>query len=284
MAGLTPFQFSSNLLQNQAALGKSGGPLGALVGGVVGGLANVATGGLFSDIYQTMASWYEMWVNPAKIIIQSRYIQTRQQTAGSIVTFHFRQDVKVIQVSGVVGWIQIQSDVQSVQTSMFNLLKGDTKGLVRSLDNLYGSFKQGLNLENNRAKLGIQLNKWNPSNPVGLKLKGGRHGNTTNNSPRMFMQRLKDLADQPMYYYDDAGLEHYNIKYIKMYTKQFPTGVIAEGYFQDFEVPEAETDTQTINYSFTFIAENMKPITIAQRVPGMFTGSTNLIGDVIRTF
>ena len=275
MSQLTPFQFSSNKLQTKASLGGSStNPLGNLISGSIGNILGETT--------QTMSSWYEMWINPAKIDIQDRYIQTRQHTAGGIVTWHYRQDVKVIDVEGQVGWIQIQSEAQSVQSNSFNLLKGDTRGFKQSLKNLAGSFNQGVNLETNRRKISLQLNKWNPSSPFGLKLNSGRHSNSTNNSPRLFLQRLKDLADEPMYYFDDSGLEHHNVKYIKMYTKQFPNGIIAEGYFTEFKVPETSDDSQTVNYSFNFIAENMKPVTITQRVAGMFTGSTNLIGDAVR--
>jgi hypothetical protein len=275
MAGLklTPFQFSSNLLQNQGSIGKFAKPFG-----------NIVSGGIAGDTYQTAASWYEMWINPTRIQIEDRYIQNRTHTAGSIVTFHYRQDVKTLTCDGSVGWVQIQSDSDSVQSNTFNLLRGDTRGFKQSLDQTYGSFKTGVNNEVNQRRVQLQINKWNPSQPFAQKLAAGSHGNKLNNSPRKFLQRLKDLADQPPYYTDDQGLEHYNVKYIKMYTKQFPTGVICEGYFTDFSVPESAEDAQTVQYSFTYIIENMKPVTIVQRVAGMYTGTANIVNGILGAF
>jgi hypothetical protein len=108
--------------------------------------------------------------------------------------------------------------------------------------------------------------------------------NKLNNSPRKFLQRLRDIADEPMYYIDDEGCEHYNIKYIKIFTKQYPYGVICEGWFRSFEVPESADDLQTISYAFEFVVENMKPDTILQRVAGMFSGIGSAAGGVAGLF
>lgn len=270
MAGLTPFLFSSNMLQQQTLQGT----------GLMGNLTNLITKGLLNDTTQTVMSWYEMWINPASITINDRYIQTRQHTAGSIVTFHYRQDVKVLSIEGAVGWVQIESTSQNAQTGAFNLLKGDTKSIKKGLRDTYGSYQQ--NGVTDPAKLRAQLNSWNPSNSEGIRLKSGRHANNTNNSPRIFLQRLKDLADQPAYYYDNFGQEHYNVKYIKMYTKQYPNGAIIEGYFTTFQIPETKDDSQTVHYSFEYIVENLRPITVTQRIPGMYSSSTNLIGGATK--
>jgi hypothetical protein len=265
MAGLTPFQFSSNMLQSNTSLSKFTKTSQSFPGK-----------SLLEDTFQTLASWYEMWVNPTKVSIQDRYIQNRMHTAGSIVTFHYRQDVKVMVVSGFIGWVQIQSDLDGLQNGLFNLLKGDTSQIKRSMSSAYSSFTNPQNRRQSNRRVTSSLSRTLP--------RVGMHGNKLNNSPRRFLQRLKDLADQPMYYYDSTGLEHYNVKYIKMYTKQFPTGVICEGYFTDFTVPETSDDSQTIQYDFTFIIENMKPITILQKLAGMFTGSTNVLGSAAGLF
>ena len=108
--------------------------------------------------------------------------------------------------------------------------------------------------------------------------------NSQKNSPRVFMKRLREVADDPMYFIGTDGVEHYNTKYIKIYTKQYPGGVICEGYYTKFDVPESGDDPQTINYSFEFVVESLKPITLLQKVMGMFGGKTgSLIGGSIRS-
>lgn len=92
----------------------------------------------------------------------------------------------------------------------------------------------------------------------------------TQNSPRIFLKRLRDIANEPMYFVDWGGVEHYNAKYIKIFTKQYPDGVICEGYFTNFNIPETGEDAQTIEYSFQFIIESMKSVKALQNMAGMF--------------
>jgi len=230
---------------------------------------NTSNLGLVGDAAQTMLSWYEMWVNPESVKISTQYRQTTQHTAGSIVTYHYRKDLMQLSVTGYVGWIQTQSDIESMQSAMFSLMRG-TKAFKQqmggALTGLGDSLKRGLTLQNNAR---------NPDN-----LRSGSRINKLNNSPRKFLQRLRDLADEPMYYLDSEGNEHYNIKYIKMFTKQYPNGIICEGWFRNFDVPESAQDAQTIQYQFEFIIENMKPVTILQRVAGMFSGVGSVAGGI----
>jgi hypothetical protein len=86
-----------------------------------------------------------------------------------------------------------------------------------------------------------------------------------------------------MYYIDKNGIEHYNTKYIKIFTKQYPDGLICEGYFTSFNVPEASDDAQTVSYNFEFVIENVKPVTLIQRMVGMFAGHGSLLGDMARS-
>ena len=102
------------------------------------------------------------------------------------------------------------------------------------------------------------------------------------NSPRVFLQRLRDIADEPMYFIDLKGVEHYNIKYIKLYTKQYPNGVVCEGYFTSFNVPEEGSDVQTVKYDFEFTIESLKPMTFFQKMAGMYGAKGNVIGSTIR--
>lgn len=110
-------------------------------------------------------------------------------------------------------------------------------------------------------------------------LKSG-HSNRINNSPSLFLSRLKETADEPMYYIDKDGVDHYNPKYIKMFTKQFPDGVIYEGYFQSFNITETP-DFETVTYDFRFVAEKKTPVTFLQRVLGMYSGYTSVAGDAL---
>jgi len=108
--------------------------------------------------------------------------------------------------------------------------------------------------------------------------------NSQKNSPRVFMKRIREVADDPMYFIGTDGVEHYNTKYIKIYTKQYPGGVICEGYYTKFDVPESGDDPQTINYSFEFTVESLKSITALQKVIGMYGGKTgSLVGSSMRS-
>jgi hypothetical protein len=169
MAGLTPFLFSSNMLQQTVLQGTNS----------FNNITSLLTNGLVNDNNQNTSSWYEMWINPASISIQDRYIQNRQHTAGSIVTFHYRQDVKVVSVEGAVGWVQIESSAQNSETGAFNLLKGDTRNIRKSLRDNYTSYTTNGVVDQNKLK--TLLNQWNPSNSQGIRPKSGRHGNNIDN-------------------------------------------------------------------------------------------------------
>lgn len=99
----------------------------------------------------------------------------------------------------------------------------------------------------------------------------GLTSNSSDNSPRIFLKRLRDLAEDPAYYLGTDGVEHYNIKYIKIYTKQYPQGVQCEGYFTKFDVPESGDDAQTITYNFDFTIESLSAITDMKNILGMFS-------------
>ncbi|HRZ18866.1 MAG TPA: hypothetical protein P5136_02305 [Methanofastidiosum sp.] len=221
--GFTPFQFSSRHLQMSTT------QLGGLVpDNPISSLLNEAT------------TWYEMWINPEKVNLSRSYQNKRVHTAGSIVTYHYRPEVTIMSISGVVGWIALNP--QQEDTSVFTQV----------------------------TNLGKAINK--------------NSTETNKNSPRVFMKRIKDVADDPMYFLGTDGVEHYNTKYIKIYTKQYPSGIVCEGYFTKFEVPESGEDAQTINYTFEFVVEIMRPITELQKVSGMFGGmGGNVAGSTIRS-
>ena len=73
-----------------------------------------------------------------------------------------------------------------------------------------------------------------------------------------------------MYFLNFNIIEHYNTKYIKIYTKQYPDGMICEGYYTKFDVPEEGEDAQTINYSFEFTVESIYSVASQTEMVGMF--------------
>lgn len=217
--GFTPFQFSSRKTQiNTTQLG------GLIPNNPISGLLNESM------------SWYEMWINPEKININRGYIVKKTQTAGAVVSYHYRPDVETMTVSGVIGWIGVGPQEEEANAMGFKS-PDSAKEFYKVWS--YDKFKK------DPAK---------------------------NNSPMIFLKRLKGIADEPMYFVGTDGVEHYNTKYIKIYTKQFPTGIVCEGYFTKFTVPESGEDVQTINYDFEFVIETKKTITALQRMAGMWGG------------
>ena len=101
---LTPFQFSSSKMQADTLL------------------ANNLPNSVATDLALTMLAWHEMWVNPEKITMNDKYINTGpQHTAGSIVTQHFRQDVTMMSVSGEVGYVAVQSQIEEAAATVVTL-------------------------------------------------------------------------------------------------------------------------------------------------------------------
>ena len=212
MAGLTPCQFSSNKMQNARSILGLGDPNND----------STITGGnsIIGDTASTMTSWYEMWINPEKVIIKRPYQQKATHTAGAIVTYHYRPDTLKLSVTGCVGWIAINPQEEKT--------------------NLVATFL------------------------------GSSTTNISQNSPRVFLSRLRNIADEPMYFIGLDGVEHYNTKFIKIYTKQYPNGVVCEGYFTSFNIPEDGNDVQTVNYDFEFTIESLKPMSFFQKMAGMW--------------
>jgi len=260
MGGFTPFQFSSKMLQERTTSGLLGG---------------ISIGGDAATLLHSAFSWYEMWINPEKVDISTSYIQKPQQTAGSIVTFHYRQDNPSMSVSGKCGWIQLesQSDIDAG-----GLIKIKTPG-VEDYATGEGPFED---------KWDVNIDKREALRRAGIGSKPPQPGasDNTDNSPRKFLERLKSIADEPPYYVDYNGIDHYNIKFIKMYTKQFPKGVICEGYYKTFNIPETSADAQTIDYNFIFTIERVLPISFFEQALGMFglgSSQKQAIGSMLRS-
>jgi hypothetical protein len=190
-----------------------------------------------SNLQNESTSWYEMWINPEKVTITRDYIQKRQHTAAAIITYHYRPEVYKMRVEGVCGWIAINPQSES-----------QTKTI-------------GFSGTNSLKYYNMVAAKKIPVNPP------------QSGSPRVFLGRIRALAEEPMYYVDQDGLEHYNTKFIKIYTKQYPDGMICEGYFTKFEIPESGEDPQTVSYSFDYIIESMQSVEEQKSMLGMFSTS-----------
>lgn len=200
-----------------------------------------------SDLMNESMSWYEMWINPERIAISRQMIQKKTHTAGSVVTYHFRPELETMRVSGVCGWIAINPQSEEKPRSL--------------------GFKSP------------------PSAKEFYKIWGSTADTAKNNSPRVFLKRLRDMAESPMYFVDLKGVEHYNTKYIKIFTKQYPYGIVCEGYYVKFDVPESGDDVQTINYEFEFVIERKVSISSLQRMAGMWGNakSRSALGRSIRS-
>ncbi len=247
MAGFTPFQFSSRRLQMETSsslLGKA-----------------LTLGGALESPFNDLFSWYEMWVNPQSLNMQYDFLQNSQYTANSVVTYHYGRGLVKMSAKGVCGWILKQSDLGALK-------EAGMKGIF-SLD--FSSAKEQASGIMNQAL-----------SPIKNFSTFGGGTSSLNNSPRQFLERLQDIANQPMYFVDGDGIEHYNTKYIKIFTKRYPEGVICEGYYTSFEIPESADDAQTISYSFNFTVENIKPISLITRTLGMFSSAGSGVGGIAR--
>jgi len=249
MAGLTPFQFSSGKRQYEVLLGLKP--------------TNTAAG-ILADSITDLIGWYEMWINPSTMNKQSKFKQTQQHTAGAIVNFFYRPEYTVMSCQGKVGWLRIHSVLEEAQSNAIsNLLKGDLSLTdSQSGKSAITSAKEELNK--------VSTTPWNMKSS---------HSNRFNNSPLQFLKRLQGMALDPMYYIDNEGVEHYNPKYIKCFTQEYPDGVIYRGYFDNFVVDENVENGETIAYSFVFVIQSETPVTLVQRVLGAYAGFGSAVGD-----
>lgn len=254
MAGFTPFQFSSKMLQEKTTSGILGG---------------ISIGGDVAEALHGAFSWYEMWINPEKVIINTNFIQKPQHTAGSIVTYHYRQDNPQMQVSGYCGWVKIESQEEHNSA----IIKVKKTGTAHELYT-QGVFGKGWEFDANKKAF---------TKPQTSESRLGK-SNNTDNSPRKFLNRLKSIADEPMYFVDYNGIEHYNTKLIKIFTKQYPTGLICEGYYTNFNIPEEAADPQTIRYEFNFTIERTTPVTenVILSMFGLNSQKKQAIGRTLR--
>ena len=104
------------------------------------------------------------------------FLHKKENTAGSIVTFHYRPDVYKMKVSGVCGWIALNPQTDK-----------DTRSL---------GFVNPADVQRAKTIWSADRVRINPA---------------TRNSPRIFLERLRNIAEESMYFIDLNGIEHYNI-------------------------------------------------------------------------
>ena len=240
--GFIPFQFSSK--KHQTDVSSNGNSIMNISGIGAGGSGSGTT------VSSDARAWYEMWINPQKVELAREFIFKKEHTAGAIVSFHYRPDMITMRVSGVCGWIAINPQRE----------------------------KENLPLGFTGADAATKMAKIFPTDQSTQTL--ARIAN--NNSPRVFLSRLRNMAEEAMYFVDTDGIEHFNPKYIKIYTKQYPDGVVCEGYYKDFHVPESGEDAQTIEYSFEFMIERLIPVEELKSMNGMFNSVKGFVNQNIK--
>ena len=251
MAGLLPFQFSSGKRQYEVSAG-------------IETTSVLASLGL--DAVIDVIGWYEMWINPHSLQEQNAFRQTQQHTAGAIITQFFRPENTVINCSGKCGWVRIHSIVEELKSGMISAAINSKISTKDVLHQAKDSIKEAV------ADYGAL--PWNQKSS---------HANRFNNSPLLFLKRLQSMALEPMYYIDDEGVEHFNPKYIKCFTKKHPDGVIYQGFFNTFNIQEDVDLGETLAYEFSFTIEKETPVTLVQRILGAYAGFGSAIGDTIAT-
>jgi hypothetical protein len=188
---------------------------------------------LFTSVHELNETgrWFQMYINPTELAFTNTPMQSVTHTKGAVATTHWRNDLVKITAKGASGWILKESMVQSItQDLIHDVINGGDA--VKTLKK-YG-----------QTILNVPQSSFN--------LSGFNNANTT---ARSFLKSLTDIALEDMYFTDNDGIEYYNQKKILVYTKQFPLGLIINGYFTNFVVPETAQDGQVINYSFNFTSE-----------------------------
>ncbi len=194
--------------------------------------------------------WFEMYINPEAIGLSTKIIQVKTHTKRAIVTTHWRNDHQDMRASGKSGWILKPSILQqSIQDGIHDILHPNASATSNlSLKDYAKKFPDQITQDiNNITSKNPNIGKLNLLNtkPLNLTI-----------TPRDFVNNLKQIALEDMFYIDQNQIEHYNSKKIQIYTKTFPLGVTLNGYFTDFNIPEKADDSQVISYDFSFVTES----------------------------
>ena len=197
-----------------------------------------------SDLANELLSWHEMWINPEKVDLKRDFLLQGPKHSAGAIVT-FHYRPNVIKMH-----------VSGVVGWIRQGPQEEPPGIIQSL-------VTGEKLRDDTDAYGVKI---------------------MSNSPRVFLERLRSIAYEPMYFVGLDGVDHYNTKLIKIYTKQYPSGVICEGYYNNFNIPEGADDAETIHYEFDFTVESLKPLTFFQEMVGMFASeTTSSVGKNIRT-
>jgi len=175
-------------------------------------------------------NWYAMWINPESLDYPWQYVNNIVMTAKGFAVYHWRPRLITISVSGQSGWI--------LRPSMLEELVGD----------LYQHAKK-----EEWKKFGPRISQF--GSDLFDRLVLGGQLTDYDLSPRKFIENLRRIVEEDMFMEDDEGIEFYNVKYLHIFTKQFPEGKVLKGFATDFRVSERATDPQSIPYSFTFVVQ-----------------------------
>ena len=185
--------------------------------------------------------WFEMYINPETVNISTKPINSKTHTKRAIVTTHWRNDHPELKASGKSGWILKPSILEQVgKEAIRDIL--DPKKTVDYVK------KYGDKLQEDVTNIGKGVKAGN------LNFVNTKSANITI-TPRDFISQLHQIALEDMYYIDENQVEHYNAKKLQIYTKRYPRGIIIDGYFSDFTIPENANDPQAISYDFSFVIE-----------------------------
>jgi len=197
----------------------------------------------FSD---TSGKWYVMWINPQSLTIAFMSNEKVSYRKGGYGVLHWKNRLPTIKFSGVSGWVLRPDDFFSPGTNPNSAKQWWTKltstPTFRELSDpdLANAFQ--VNGQTSLRQALADLNKV-----------GETPSTVQFNDARVFVNRLRRVALQEKYYYDvESGLFVYNSRRLVIFTKRYPEGKEIEGFFTDFNIPEAAEDAQMIRYSASF--------------------------------
>lgn len=215
---------------------------------MVGATAPLGFMGLLADIGEKVF-YQEMYLNPDSLRISYTSRHTKKELLGGVVVNHYRTEVPTIEMSGAIGWIRLESRLDSALNAAINAML--TGSSAEKVGKAFAEPWKDISFRGNFLK-NLKRTREQLRNAV--------------NSPRKFMDELQHLALSPMYYKDERGIERYNLKEIVIFTKRYPNGAVLQGYFESFSYDEKGNESETIKYNARFVALNIKPVGLAERL------------------
>jgi len=228
-----------------------GSGLGYLVAGPAWGLSRLVE--LISGTIGDKMLYSEMYLNPESLDIKYNIPTNKKETQGGVILHHWRPELPEISFKGAVGWIRNEAILDSAIDNAARSLASGGSSIGDAFSEPFGGDVSTAWTDMTESFDTIALQRFRESI------------RNLSNSPRKFLQEIKELALSPMYF-ESGGMEIYNTKKIVAFTKQYPEGVALEGYFKDFHIGEAGKDAETIKYNFSFVATNLGVVTLMDRL------------------